>query len=228
MVAARPTVGCVRGWPTAGAVRGVAWWGVLSSAIAPVLLIGGWTVAAALQPASFDAMTRTVSSLAALGATDRWVMAAVLAGVGACDVITGLALRPAAPAGRLILIAAGTAGLLVAVTPEPEGGGSLAHAFWAAFGLVALTAWPLGARRRGDGVPLGLRPAVSAWAAGVQLALLLWFAAELVAGGGQLGLAERVLGTVQAIWPLAVVVTASIAVPPARDSQGARVQADRR
>jgi len=49
----------------------VAWWGVLSAAIAPALLIGGWTVAAALQPSSFDAMTRTVSSLAALGATDQ-------------------------------------------------------------------------------------------------------------------------------------------------------------
>jgi len=97
----------------------VAWWGVLSAAIAPALLIGGWTVAAALQPSSFDAMTRTVSSLAALGATDRWVMTAVLAAVGGCDVITGLALRSAATAGRLILVAGGAAGILVAASPEP-------------------------------------------------------------------------------------------------------------
>jgi hypothetical membrane protein len=202
----------------------VAWWGVLSAAIAPALLIGGWTVAAALQPSSFDAMTRTVSSLAALGATDRWVMTAVLAAVGGCDVITGLALRSAATAGRLILVAGGAAGILVAASPEPEGGGSLAHAFWATFGLLAMTAWPLAARRRGDDVPLALRPAVSAWASGVQLALLLWFAAELVAGGGQLGLAERVLGAVQASWPLAVVVTVALAPVP---GQQVKVPLDR-
>ena len=35
---------------TVEVVRGVPWWGVLSSVAAPVVLIGGWTVAAALQP----------------------------------------------------------------------------------------------------------------------------------------------------------------------------------
>src|SRR6202034_436680 len=33
---------------TGGLVRGVAWWGVVSSAAAPVLMLTGWTVAAAL------------------------------------------------------------------------------------------------------------------------------------------------------------------------------------
>jgi hypothetical protein len=34
-------------------VPGVQWRGVVSSAMAPVLLVGSWTVAAGLQPGSF-------------------------------------------------------------------------------------------------------------------------------------------------------------------------------
>jgi hypothetical protein len=55
-------------------------------------------------------------------------------------------------------------------------------------------------------VPAGLRPAVSASATGVLLGLLVWFGAELIAGGRQVGLAERVLAGAQAAWPLAVVL----------------------
>jgi hypothetical protein len=34
----------------------------------------------------------------------------------------------------------------------------------------------------------------------------VWFGAELIAGGRQVGLAERVLAGAQAVWPLAVVL----------------------
>jgi hypothetical protein len=186
----------------------VPWWGVVSSAAAPVLLVGGWTVAAGLQPRPVNPVGSTISSLAADGATDRWVMTLVLLAVGICDVVTGLALRPAASPGRLILIAGGAAGVLVSANPEPaRGGGSPQHAFWAAIGFIALTAWPIGGLRRGPSVPYGLRPAVSAVAAGAMLGLLVWFGAELLTRGGQVGLAERVLTEAQAVWPLAVVLT---------------------
>jgi hypothetical protein len=75
--------------PTVVVVRGVRWWGLVSSAAAPVLLVGGWTVAAGLQPGSFNAVAGTISSLAAEGAADRWVMTLALAGTGACYVMTG-------------------------------------------------------------------------------------------------------------------------------------------
>src|SRR4029077_3550504 len=114
--------------------------------------------AARLQPRSFNAVTSTISALAADGAADRWVMTLVLLAVGVCDVVTGLALRPAATPGRLILIAGGMAGVLVAANPEPARGGSLAHAFWATIGFIALTAWPLGGLRRGASGPGGLAP----------------------------------------------------------------------
>jgi Protein of unknown function (DUF998) len=221
--------------PKVVVVRVVPWWGVVSSTAAPVLLVGGWTVAAGLQPRSFNPVTSTISALAAHGAADRWVMTLVLLAVGVCDVVTGLALRPAAAPGRLILIAGGMAGVMVAANPEPAGSGSLVHAFWATIGFIALTAWPLGALRRGSSVPGGLRPAVSAIAAGALLGLLVWFAAELMTRGGQVGLAERVLTEAQAGWPLAVVLTcwrsASSARLPAwarRDDPPAPRPADRR
>ena len=74
-------------------------------------------------------------------------------------------------------------------------------------GFVALAVWPGGAWRRGPSVPWALHPAVCAGAVAVLLALLAWFGAELVAGAGQAGLAELVLGVVQAVWPLMVVLS---------------------
>jgi hypothetical membrane protein len=210
-------------------VRGVPWWGVVASAVAPVLLVGGWTVAAGLQPRSFNPVADTISSLAAQGAADRWVMTLALAGVGACYVMTGLALRPAASAGRLILMTGGVATVLVAANPEPAGGGgSLPHTFWAAIGFIALAAWPFGARTPGPLVPAGLRPAVSASAAGVLLGLLVWFGAELIGGGRQVGLAERVLAGAQAVWPLAVVLTCRRSQSRARMRRASLCRSDTR
>ena len=197
-------------------MHNVPWWGLVSSVAAPVLLVGGWTVAAGLQPGSFNAVSRTISSLAAEGAADRWVMTLVLAAVGACDIITGLALRPAAPAGRLILIAGGAVGMLVAASPEPVRGSSLLHVFLATTGFVALTAWPAASRRPGPDVPFALRPVVSAVATGALFGLCVWFVTELIASGAQIGLAERVLTGAQAVWPLAAVVSAHGRDSPAR------------
>jgi hypothetical protein len=60
-------------------------------------------------------------------------------------------------------------------------------------------------------VPWGLRPAVSAGAVAVLVALLAWFGVELITAGGQVGLAERVFGAGQALWPLAVVASCQYA-----------------
>jgi Protein of unknown function (DUF998) len=194
-------------------VRSVPWWGVVSSAAAPVLMVSGWTVAAGLQPHSFDPVAQTVSALAEPGAADRWVMTLTFLVVGACYFVTGLALRPARAPGRLILMAGAVAGLLVAASPEQPGiRFPLPHMIWAVAGCAALVAWPAGSWRRGPSIPWGLRPAVSASAVAVLLVLLAWFAAELITGGGQAGLAERIFGAAQALWPLAVVASCRHAV----------------
>jgi hypothetical membrane protein len=154
-----------------------------------------------------------------VGATDRWVMTLALAGVGACHVVTGLALRPAAPAGRLILMSGGAAVMLVAAFPEAAGGGwSVPHTVWATVGFVTLTVWPLAARRRRPWTPAWLRPGAGAGATGVLLGLLVWFATEEFGGGGQVGLAERVLAGAQAVWPLAVVVACRWSRPRVPDA----------
>ncbi len=193
-------------------MRYVSWWGVISSAAPPVLLACGWTVAAALQQTPYDPVRDTVSGLAALGAADRWVMTLAFAVAGACEVVTGLALRPARMPGRVILMAGGVAGVLVAASPLEAGALPLRHAVFAAAGLGALACWPAGAWRAGPAAPWALRPAVTALVVAVLLALLAWFGAELITGAGQAGLAERVLGLAQSGWPCVVVASCRHAV----------------
>lgn len=179
-------------------------WALVSAGAAPVLLIGGWTLAAALQPPGYDSVRDTISALAARGATDRWVMTSAFAGVGACHMITATGLRPARTAGRLVLAGGGLATVLVAAFPQPVRGNAVAHTVAAAAAFVALAAWPAFAARSESRPPL-LRRGVSTAATVVLLALVAWFGAEL--HGGERGLAERAAAGAQALWPLAVVVT---------------------
>ena len=182
------------------------WWGVASSLLAPVLLIGGWTASADLQPVPFDPISRTISSLAAEGMPYRWLITIALLGVGACHLTTGLALRPAAPPGRIMLIFGGVSGMLIAANPEPSHGASVAHIVFSAIAVVLMALWTIAAIRTDPEAPFGLRPATALVAWLCTLGLLLWFTAELF-GGAQLGLAERAVTAVQSLWPLAVVLS---------------------
>ncbi|MGH4021278.1 MAG: DUF998 domain-containing protein [Pseudonocardiaceae bacterium] len=186
-------------------MRPVPWWALLSASSAPVLLIGGWTLAAARQPGGFDPTTETISALAAHGATNRWIMTTGLAGLGVCHMVTALGLRPAAPAGRLLLAAGGVATVAVATFPQPDGGSSPAHVVAAGVSFPALAVWPALASRRRPG---RLRPGISVGASVALLGLLGWFAAEFYGGGTRLGLSERMLAGAEAVWPLAAVVLA--------------------
>jgi len=182
----------------------VAWWGLVSSAAAPVLLIGGWTVAAARQQGGFDPVVETISALAAYGADDRWVMTTALAGLGLCHLTTAAALRGAPPGGRAILAGGGVATVLVAVFPLPaDESGSVAHTVVAGTAFLALAVWPALAGRRD--APAPLRPAASVAAAAVLLGLVGWFGAELTSDSDRVGLAERAAAGAQALWPLAAV-----------------------
>ncbi|MGH3941970.1 MAG: DUF998 domain-containing protein [Pseudonocardiaceae bacterium] len=185
-------------------MRTVPWWAVLSSASAPVLLIGGWELAATRQPGTFDPVRQTISALAAEAATDRWIMTTSLAGVGICHVITALGLRPAAPAGRLLLALGGVATLAVAVFPQSASGESAAHAVAASVTFPALALWPALAGR--PGIHQGR--AVFRLAASGLLGLLGWFGFEFVTGGPRIGLSERILAGAEAVWPLAAVLLA--------------------
>jgi hypothetical protein len=77
----------------------------------------------------------------------------------------------------------------------------------AAVGCAGVVGWPAGAWRRGPSVPWGLRPSVCAGAVAVLLTLAVWFGVELISYGEQAGLAERIFGAAQALWPLTVVAS---------------------
>jgi hypothetical protein len=194
----------------------VPWWAVLSSAAAPVLLIGGWTVAAARQRAGFDPVAASISALAAVDADSRWVMTTALAGVGVCHLATASGLRPAAGPGRVLLALGGVGTLAVAAAPLPaDHGQSGAHTVAATVAFGALAAWPAVSPRRqatdpgpaAEGPGWALRRPVALGASGVLLGLLGWFAGQL-GGGSWLGLTERLAAGAQAVWPLVAVLSA--------------------
>ncbi len=189
----------------------VPWWVVVSAALAPVFLVGGWTVAAARQPAGYSSGRDSISALAGLAANDRAVMTAGLVGLGVCHLVTACGLRPARFAGRLMLAVGGVATVLVAAFPLPVVGTSQTHRLVAGLAFVALGLWPAFAWRHGLAAPWGLRPYVSFIAAACLLVLLGLFAAQLSFDGAFIGLTERLVAGAEAVWPLVVVLTARLA-----------------
>ncbi|WP_433217144.1 DUF998 domain-containing protein [Dactylosporangium sp. CS-047395] len=175
-----------------------------SSALAPVLLVGGWTLAAALQRGGFDSLHETISALAARDADRRWVMTLALVGVGLCHLVTARGLRPIALPARVMLGVGGVATVLVAAFPMPAGGTSAPHQSAATVAFACLALWPALWRQAGS-EPVRPPARVMIPAALVLAALVLVFTVAL--GTGVLvGLAERLAAGAQAVWPLATVL----------------------
>jgi hypothetical membrane protein len=158
----------------------------VSSALAPLALIGGFTAGAIAQPASYDWVHDTISALAAHGASDRWIMTTAFVLLGACHLVTAYGLR------RPVFALGGLATVLIAFAPQPAHGSSSLHLALAGIGLSALAIWPIQGGRTGR------------LAALVLVAILVWFAVALQAGAA-VGLAERVLTVAEAIWPIIAV-----------------------
>ena len=168
-------------------------WVVLSSGLAPVVLIGGWTWAASRQPTGYSAQRDTISALAAHGAADRWIMTIALAALGVCHLVTAAGLTDARIVGRALLALGGAATVLVAALPQPDAG----HAPAAAIAFAALALWPAPSDLPGRQLARG--------ATVVLIVLLAWFAFELHSKDF-LGLSERAVAGAQAVWPLTVVL----------------------
>jgi hypothetical membrane protein len=188
-------------------VNQIRWWALGSSAAAPLVLVGGWTIAAARQPAGYNPIRDTISSLAAPGAPDRWVMTTALAGVGVCYVVTAIGLGPARGIGRLVLALGGLATFSVAAFPQSDTGNSVAHTMAATVAFATLATWPVFAAGRGSRPPL-LRFPASVAATVVMVGFVLWFVSEL--HGSHRGLAERAAAGAESLWPLAVVISARL------------------
>jgi hypothetical membrane protein len=162
-------------------------------------------VAAGRQPPGYKPVRDTISSLAARGATDRWVMTAALLAVGLCDLVTGAGLRPARWAGRIALMGGGVATMMVAAFPQPVRGNGIDHTIAATVAFITLALWPVMAVRRRAGVPvLSFAFAVSATV--VTFGFLTWFTLEI--HGSHRGLAERGAALAEVVWPLIVAIGA--------------------
>lgn len=170
----------------------------------PVLLIGGFSLATAVQPASYDPVRDTISELAGRGATDSWVMTAALLGVGACYLLAALGLHPARAGGRTLLACGGVATFLIALFRQPRHGYSLAHELAVIAAAVTCCSWPLFASHRRHRALLLTRTQSFA-ATAMSCGLAAWYALE--SQGTLLGIAERCAAAAPPLWLLAVVAT---------------------
>lgn len=182
------------------------WWTPVSAGLAPVALIGSWTVAAARR-ADFDSTRDTISALAAVGAPQRWIVTVGLTVTGGCHLLTAAGLSEARRRGRAVLALGGIATLAVALFPLPGAhGASTLHTISATTAFVALSLWAGAAvrpGRRAGSDPFGRR--LGYCAAAVLLTTLGVFGIALTQDR-YVGLAERVAAGAQALWPMAAVV----------------------
>jgi hypothetical membrane protein len=188
--------------------RPVAVPGVVSACVAPVALIGGFTLAALAYPGGFDSAHGTISALAALGSPVRTLMTAALVVTGVCHVVTATSLRALRMPARALLAVGGVATLAVAAFPLPVTGTAPSHAVAAGVAFLAMSLWPGWIRARSGELPPVLRPPVTASVAAILTVMALTFFA-LAAGASTpipLGTLERVLAGAQAVVPLLVVV----------------------
>jgi Protein of unknown function (DUF998) len=181
-------------------------WTVVSAALCPVLLVGGWVVGAALQQTPYSPVQQTMSVLAGQPGTDPWIMTGALYLVGATQLVTAAGLRQVGTPARILLVVTGLCTFGVASSPEPAAGPSPVHLAFAVNCVFTTAIWPIFVARR---------PPAPSWAVSTYgcAAVTAFYAAlsgwVLFAsfGGGDLGLAERVTSTALGLFPLIVALS---------------------
>lgn len=188
------------------------WWVVCTAAFAPVLLIGGWMVAATFQPPTYLWTRDTISDLARIGAPERWFMTTAFAALGVCYLLIAFGLRAAAPLGRVVLFIGGGTTIVVSALPLPQTGTSEAHGWVALVGFLAMALWPLAAARWGratEATPWAFRPPVAIAATAALLLISGWFGLTLLPHD-LVGVSERACAAAEALWPLVVVLSTRV------------------
>jgi hypothetical membrane protein len=180
-------------------------WATVSTALAPLLMVGAWLLAETFQPRSYSPLYSSISGLAALGATDRWIVTGALLLVGACYFVTAACLPGLRKSARTVLVIAGLSSIGIAMSPQPVHGTNAQHMVWTSLGAVAIAVWPAFTASRAPSQPLILRPPGAVAVTVISVALLAWLIAE-TQGGSALGLAERLVTGVQMTWPFIVIL----------------------
>jgi Protein of unknown function (DUF998) len=184
--------------------RPVPGWAVCTAFLAPVVLVGGWLIAGALQPASYSPMRETMSVLAGQSGTDRWVMTAALLVVGSCQIATAAGLTGVGMPARILLILTGLSTLGIAATPEPATGPTSRHLAFAVSCVVTTAVWPVLVARRAPAQSWILSAYGCATVTVVFAGLSCWLLIAARYGGGDLGMVERLTSGVQGLFPLVV------------------------
>jgi len=181
----------------------LARWAVISTALTPLVMTGAWLVAEGLQPPSYSPLHSSISGLAALGATDRWIVTSALFLVGLCYFVSAGCLPRLRRSARIVLLVAGISSIGIAVSPQPADGSSAMHMVWTCVGAAAITIWPVFTASRAPSRPLILTARGAVTVTAVFLVLSAWLIAE-TQHGSALGLTERLVSGIQITWPFIV------------------------
>ena len=183
--------------------RTVPRWAVVCAGLSPILLTLAWLAGDLLQPASYSPIRQTISALAGQGATDRWLMTAILFAVGGSYLVTAAGLTGLRLPARILLVIAGICSAGIASSPVLSDGPTALHLAWAALGAVTTAVWPAVAGWRAPPRPKIVSGRGSAIVTVLFVALVVWLGLEAL-GGNDVGLAERLVSSTQTAWPFVV------------------------
>ena len=183
----------------------------------PVFLAG--LVAAQSAQPSLDPLSFSLSALASLAATDRWIMTGTLIVVGALNVLVALGLRRVPTTGRVLLGSGGAFLVVTALFPQPVHGDDPVHMVVGGLAWFGFGTWPLALV-----VSRTTRPrarVASAVVVGVIAVLVGWFVWEMVTSGPWYGISQRAAFVAMCVWPLAMAVHGAREGGAAHDLAGA-------
>ena len=181
-------------------------WTVVSAALCPVFLVGGWLVAGAFQQTPYSPVRQTMSVLAGQPGTYPWIMTVALVLVGATQFVTAAGLRQVSTPARLLLVVTGLCTFGVASSPVTAAGPTHTHLAFAASCVFTTAIWPIFVAQR----PPALSWVVSSYgcaAVTLLFAVLSGWVIYASFRGGDLGLAERITSTALGLFPLIVALS---------------------
>jgi hypothetical membrane protein len=179
-------------------------WALVTALLAPAVLVAGWLIAGALQPAAYSPVRETISVLAGHTGADRWVMTTALLLVGGCQVATAAGLSAVRAPARALLALTGLCMAGIAANPELATGPTPRHLAFAVSCDVTTAVWPLLVARRAPAPSrvLSVRGCVAVTV--LFAGLSCWLLAAAQNGDGDLGMVERLTSAVQGLFPFAV------------------------
>lgn len=189
-----------------GVSQSIPAWTVVSAALCPVFLVGGWLVGGAFQQIPYSPVQQTMSVLAGQLGTHPWIMTVALVMVGATQFVTAAGLRQVSTPARVLLVVTGLCTFGVASSPVTAAGPTHTHLAFAASCVFTTAIWPIFVARRPP-APSWTVSSYGCGAVAVLFAVLSGWVLYASFGGGDLGLAERITSTALGLFPLFVAVS---------------------